>query len=560
MFENKTRIEATSSVDEKQSAPDLRYSDDQLEAIRRLDWRFLLSDPNLGHVCYLGHSHGRPLLQALKQYSRRVTEWKMQLSMNGTASTGQFDILVGEGFNSRELREAATKLKNGGFLFLELQRRLSLGSCSPLVKQIEQLGFEQVRLHWHHPDFESCQDIVPLESKNTLTFLFRRNRGSLKGALIRIAGRLLVVTGMHKRLLLSVSIIAQKQGGSQTTSRNILGAYLKQKQDADALSSPGDVLNLTTAIATPRFKASGHLIFFVMRPHEVQPFLIAKVPRFPGDHRRLEREAENLRELQNRWPDGVGSFPKLQAYEHFRGHALLIETAVPGQTMRPSFVRRHRDKCLELGINWLSRQHNATRRSRFTHETVASGHFLSQLETLTRSSEEDLEAINVTRDFFDSVDWKNMPTVIEHRDFSSPNLLISDEGDLGVVDWELADTSGLPGIDLFFFLTYISFATAGASKREECLFAFTDAFFGRTAWANKYISQYWDDLDLSSRDVTALFIISWGRYVAGLVERLKDTASTGFSDETLAWLRRNRYYHMWKYALQNLDKLNLLTR
>jgi hypothetical protein len=37
------------------------------------------------------------------------------------------------------------------------------------------LGFTEVSLYWHRPDFESCKEMVPLKSKEALTHLFTRN-------------------------------------------------------------------------------------------------------------------------------------------------------------------------------------------------------------------------------------------------------------------------------------------------------------------------------------------------------------------------------------------------
>jgi aminoglycoside phosphotransferase (APT) family kinase protein len=45
-------------------------------------------------------------------------------------------------------------------------------------------------------------------------------------------------------------------------------------------------------------------------------------------------------------------------------------------------------------------------------------------------------------------------------------LLLTPEGELGVLDWESAEPYGLPGVDLTYFLTYLVFFLDGAMKNR----------------------------------------------------------------------------------------------
>src|SRR5436190_718658 len=58
----------------------------------------------------------------------------------------------------------------------------------------------------------------------------------------------------------------------------------------------------------------------------------------------------------------------------------------------------------------------------------------------------------------------DLPLVCEQRDFSPWNVLIAADGALVVLDWESAETEGLPGMDLIYFLAYLAFFLDGAME------------------------------------------------------------------------------------------------
>jgi len=154
----------------------------------------------------------------------------------------------------------------------------------------------------------------------------------------------------------------------------------------------------------------------------------------------------------------------------------------------------------------------------------------------------------------------DFPLVFEHGDFSSPNILMRPSGDVGVVDWELAEPRGLPAVDLFFFLAYSAFARNRAETPEDCLVAFHEAFFGPQAWAQEYIARYRRILRLPTASLKPLFIACWSRYVASFLARLNDLGAGPREvpdQETAMWLRNNRYFHLWRHAVKHADELRL---
>lgn len=335
---------------------------------------------------------------------------------------------------------------------------------------------------------------------------------------------------------------------------NTVSNYLAQNWQRLELAHLGEPEQLACVLATPRFRASSHVIFFVLNKKSAAPLMVAKVPRLPGDHVRLDREASNLRAAFAAKPNGFDSIPRVIAYEEFHQHKLLLETALQGAPMKPALVQRKPKQCLDAGMEWLIDFHsttkNASENTRDWFEALIEQpirHFQNLLPPMA----EELGWLDEVLALAETLREQTLPLVLSHEDLSHPNILLTEDGRAQVVDWELAEPDGLPGLDLFFFLTYIAFARRGAHKNAEYLAAFEEAFFGTQAWAKEYVARYAESLQVPASALPALFVLSWTRYLIGLVTRLQEQngADSHLDRDTLKWLRHNRYYALWRHAL-----------
>ena len=319
---------------------------------------------------------------------------------------------------------------------------------------------------------------------------------------------------------------------------------------------------LDCLLRTPRFQASSHVLFFVFADGGREPILIAKTPRLPDDPAFLEREVANLQKLAALRPTGLGTVPVVVAYRDWHGSKLLLETVVPGRPMSPAVVRAHGDACIEPVMRWVTELHFASR----AFVTGPSGSVRRHLETLLGrlatafpDSRPMREMLDRTHELVAPLATQVLPRVFEHGDLSAPNILMDSSGNIGVVDWELADPTGLPATDVFFFLTYIAFARVDAVHTGKHVPGFADAFFGSPAWARPYVLDYAKAIGLSSRSLRPLFLLTWVRYVASLVARLRsdEDTDTRSSAELLEWLTGNRYFLLWRFALEHWKELDL---
>lgn len=341
---------------------------------------------------------------------------------------------------------------------------------------------------------------------------------------------------------------------------NSILLFLSQNRRRLNLEARIDPARCSCVMVTPRFRASSHVIFFLLAEGSRHPLLVAKVPRLPGDHARLDREVQNLRAGFSARPGGFDSIPRVIAYEEYCGHRLLIETALTGQPMKPALVRRHTAQVLAAGASWLMDFHRATRSLSHDHADWFATLVETPINNLLRAlppQEEEADLLRRTLACAQPLRDLSLPLVLSHEDLSHPNILISPQGKMGVVDWELAELHGLPAADLFFFLNYIAFSRRAARKSGEYLAAFHEAFFAPECWSQPFVADYQARLNLPAEALPPLFVLCWLRYLAGLVLRLHDASGTqaALNPETLAWLRHNRYYLLWRYALEHEREL-----
>jgi hypothetical protein len=194
--------------------------DQELQLVRRLDWRFLLPNPNLNRVLYLGEPC-TSLISALRRFSKRFC---VDSSEN---PAWRFDLAVLRSRKFSDVEKAYKLLDCGGYLYWEIERKSDLlflkfwekngerrsRAFSNFEKNraaLQRIGFTNIEVYWHRPNFETCLDIVPLLDQTALDYFFspRRNEGA--GKFKTAAGGFLLNTGLLKYAISSISMVAYK--------------------------------------------------------------------------------------------------------------------------------------------------------------------------------------------------------------------------------------------------------------------------------------------------------------------------------------------------------------
>jgi len=201
-----------------------RRSDQDLQLARRIDWRFLLPEPYLRRVAYLGPESGT-LPTALKHFSE-------SFQIISADENARFDLVVLRLREISDLAKANKLLAPGGFLYWEMKavnwaaslRHRSNGKADSTPKRwrrvpnlfhdhveaLERLGFQDIQIHWQRPNFEGCLEIIPMNDTTALDYAFGRPRNDLASRVKFAAGKAMIQTGLLAHLTPCFSLLARK--------------------------------------------------------------------------------------------------------------------------------------------------------------------------------------------------------------------------------------------------------------------------------------------------------------------------------------------------------------
>lgn len=189
--------------------------DGQLQASRRIDWRFLLPRSQLHKVAYLGPDDGL-LLQALKQFSESlIVISPPYYTLSVPSNDSDFNLAVLQSSSLADLGCVTSVLNDNGRLYWEIcrtnwQERLRLRHFRDYIAALEHLGFYATQVNWHRPDFDSCLEIIPLDNPTALGYVFSRRPDDMAGQIKLATARSLSQLRLLPRLVPCLSIIARK--------------------------------------------------------------------------------------------------------------------------------------------------------------------------------------------------------------------------------------------------------------------------------------------------------------------------------------------------------------
>lgn len=212
------------TADQSENPVERVFHEDELRIVRRLDWRFLLADPNLKEVAYIGPDD-KNLVDSLSYFSDAFTRFEWPESDALRKRGRSFDLVVCRA-GSEALKTAHILLKTGGSVYWELERTTigatllggrkkvkgseNRGHFRKYVRRMQEAGFQDVRAYWHRPDFDRCLDIVPLDHSAALSYFFSKDGTDLKGKVKKAGGWLLNQGGLLSFMAPCFSVVGCK--------------------------------------------------------------------------------------------------------------------------------------------------------------------------------------------------------------------------------------------------------------------------------------------------------------------------------------------------------------
>ncbi len=535
-------------------------STEALKMARRLDWRFLLPEPALRRVAYFG-SGGDLLSEALRRFSEEF----VPVRSGAVATRGDredCDLAVVASRRSEDLRAAYSRLRPGGLLYWEVDRRPGLFGTGPQRDagdagarvgrflttphgNLQSLGFEHVRVSLALPHARNPRAVLSPDStavRFTLALAKRKLYGLDHCA--SFASRI----GLLPRILPGLLVVARRPGGRPSVEGMTASAFLGEQE------SGSHAEELSWVLLSRR--GSSFAMTFLLREGSERPAAVVKSARLPGHARAegaLAREAGGLRTVAEIQPSITRSVPTVLADGRSGGTRSLTLSGMPGAALSRHTLRRDPEGWADEIVHWLIDLHKATSAA----GTTAPDRYdclvrlpIRELERHLPQSESHQGLILRADRALEDLASFDLPAVLEHGDLCGSNILAGaktpGETAITVVDWEFAEARGFPAIDLFFFLASMALAREPARTWDEKLQTMHRAFRRTDGWAHPWISRYWEALELPSSAAEPLFICCWTRILARLLQRpdrsLADAASRGGERAIL----HHHFFRFWK--------------
>jgi hypothetical protein len=518
--------------------------------LRRADWRFLLptSTPERS-ICFAPGL----LADATRAISRSlVTPGQGDVG-------GSCDLAVVVSPSAAVLQQASGALRPGGALYVEWSRWRRPGG---IRRELERAGFASVTCYAPRPSpIRGAEVWVPLESDGAVRHFLaeqsRRQRGPR--ALLQTARGALWRASQGLRWASPVCAVALKPAVEQlgrlgptasrgrpsprTLSPQLEATLLAGREQWGSGQEPDALASLLITRGRRSINKAVSLIFAGADP---RPVAVIKRPRVPESSDPMRNEARVLEEVHRR-PGGMPGAPRVLFCQPLDGVLTLGETFLPGRPAAELIgPANHRALALEA-TEWSAALAGRSApvsadswRGRLIHPVVAQfeENFGPVIDPgLFREAVALLESLPA------------LPLVCEQRDFSPWNLLRTARGEIGVLDWESSETQGLPGLDLIYYLTFLSAYLDGSiytgdlvAARRLCLDHGT--VMGKLA--HECLERYFERLGVSGPPLQALAVLAW------MIHARSDYHHFGLdlgAEPAAAQLRTSRFLRLWSQEL-----------
>ncbi len=499
--------------------------------LRRADWRFLLPNPRPARsICF---SDG-----LLAQAVAAITD---DLIDPSTHSPSDCDLAVALNPTAETLQAAWAALRPGGACYLEWTSPLAGGPVN-IQQRLAALGFTQVVCYWAWPPPDRSSPLfwLPLEAPHVIHY-YLANRARSQSFPIRAGNKLLEVmwrSGSKLHVVAPLCVIARKPPQADMD----LLAMIRQHWSEWSADPPPQYL--TWMLLTRGARSINKVVGLIFAESERTPRLIVKLARVAESTAALEREADNLQAVQASRSDRVCGVPQILFAQEWAGQRVIGETALTG---RPLYALLRRDDGREWALkvtDWLAAlvDHAAPcARSLWWERLIETtlGEFERNFARIVEA-----EKLQATRASLDTLG--DLPLVCEQRDCSPWNVLVGDDGELVILDWESAEPRGLPALDLIYFLTYVIFFIDGTMESGRFRESYRE-MLSPTTFTGQLLQdcqqRYLDRTGIDPAVLPPLRLLTWMIHSRSEYRRL---AAEGDDPDAL---RHNLFVSLWEEEL-----------
>jgi len=446
--------------------------------LRRIDWQFLLRQEDTPVALDLTSGADSEAI-------------RIAMKTVGEPAPGAVSLVVLGSGRTSEIRHAADALSPGGEVAIRLRLPLP-GLTGRTRRRLEAAGFGDIRFVWPGPlPTAAPQFWLPLFEPAAEAHLLasRPPRTPVQGFLRRI-WRMAARRGVLAPVWALASAAREAEPNRAT--------------QASASEADGGLPLLLTG-----GKRSINKVVALNLGPDGKPTQVNKFARVAEADAGLDREAAVLEELERRRPE-VAGVPRLRGRGRCVGRPSLTEDAVSGQVLLDALTPDSFAGHARLLTRWLGDLAG-------NPPPQPKGEWWDRLVGgPLREFEENFgfalgpAKLEVLRARLESLE--DLPLVPEHRDCSPWNVLLTPEGEPALLDWESAEPSGLPLLDLVYFLANSAFVLSGAlesGRTREAYRAMLDATSPEGEVAFACMGEYRDRLGIAEAAIAPLRLLCW---------------------------------------------------
>jgi hypothetical protein len=497
-----------------------------------VDWRFLLPTPVPERsICF----ENGVLAEALRIVSVSAVDPE-------SAAATDCDLAVAVNPGQQRILEAWGRLRPGGSVYFEFSPT-RLFRKATTFQYLDRLGFKNVACYRPWPSAEAAQYWVPLNSPAARRYLFaiRMAEASLCRRVRELGAHLRWVANLHFRRSVPLCVIARKPP-------SIPGDRVEQmlQRALPRVGSDRSRHGRSQMLMTGGRRSINKVVSMIFAGRCSEPILAAKMPRVSGSALALTKEASLLESVRSLNGD-LNGIPELLFKGEIGGTFTIGLTGFIGI---PIFARLQRSTYRSFAIkatDWLIALAGEPRccPRHLWWRRLVEPIFIEFDRCYGRvvCSQERQRAEHII------CGLPALPMVFEQRDFSPWNVLVTRSGNLAVLDWESASPTGLPGVDLIYFLTYLGFFLDGATEQASYQRSYRLGKDPKTFTGSvnlECLQRYMNALGLSTRYLHALRLFTWMLHSRSEYEHL--LSDTGHEPTSEA-LDHALFLSLWRQEL-----------
>ncbi len=403
--------------------------------------------------------------------------------------------------------EANRIMSSTGLFYLEtksLLRRFFLRLNLPLMHKN---GWEVSNSFWVTPFRGQIRTAIPLKEPGMTEFFFTKvihgqsRRKRLAGLLGVLLNKLFVWEFFAPR---KSHFVGHKSAISNIAK---VPLYVRAIGEHHGI----DFSNYNVALSARGKYNSNKAILYLFKPGSRTAQYVIKMTRSPEFNRRLEHEYRILYSLarNNTVPDGT--IPKVYFQSYHNKQTLVCQKAIQGAPFRIRTAATPDCPVAWSAMQWITLLGKNTAKQ-------APNKAVQAIQQLYKRFLEIYELSSEHRAFLDDIVARfsglavDMPTVFQHGDPGTWNIMVTDEDQVVFIDWESGETEGFPLFDLFYFIRTFGTWISRKNGETDSLSSFTFHFINRSPLGEMLVSQlqqYCYQVGVSVHLVEGLFYSCW---------------------------------------------------